>query len=191
MKGAFGLVALLIAVFIMVYLFAMDAEVATQQTKPAIAQAQRFASRDDNGVRVQDSIKLEPVLRGNKAVALRVADIMPGGPMDVYYGLEKDDQIVAVNKMKVRDYDAEIMEAHVFESRMRQYELEVIREGQTIILIGLDKELEQGIVRQPSTTAVPPGPPAITPAPPPTAEKPATSEKEQALKDALESIRRR
>src|SRR5688572_16907573 len=106
MKAAFGLVALLITVFLMIWLFTMYTETVVTKSQPAQQQAQRLASVDEDGVTVAQSIKVEPVERNGKVQYLRVTDLMIGGPMEKYYGLQKDDEILAVGQIDMKDFDA-------------------------------------------------------------------------------------
>ena len=155
MKAAFGLVALMVSVFILIWLFTMNTGAVVQVSQPAQKQAQRLASVDEDGVTVAQSIKVEPVERNGKVIALRVSELMIGGPMEKYYGLMKDDQILAVGQIDMKDFDADMDTALLMEARMRQHPLRIRRNGQIFTLLGADKEAE--LAAQGRPVSPPPG----------------------------------
>src|SRR5258706_1535196 len=99
MRAGVGLVALLIAVFIMIYMFSDF----MQKTKPAMTQAtnqaNQLAGRSSNGVPIgqkgtpvlQDSAFV-PVDPGGKLVAIKVTVMPATNGLAEYFGLVVNDE---------------------------------------------------------------------------------------------------
>jgi len=133
--GAGGLVGLLIVVFIIVYMQAQSAQTVLTAAKPARQEAERLAGQDSSGMKVQDSITLDPVTTGSRTDALVVKTIVPQGPMATYFGLQVGDKIVQVGPQRIRDIsDDELAKDLVFEARARAQQLVVQRNGTEITL---------------------------------------------------------
>ena len=139
MKAGFGLVALLVSIAILIYVWSMyTAEVSTV-SQPAMRQAEQFAGVDDTGMKVKDSIKLDPFIANGRLRYLHVEDIVPQGPMAKYYGLQRDDQILGVLPFEFRnENDAEMAVLQVWESRQRSQTLRVRREGKEFLVKNVD-----------------------------------------------------
>lgn len=128
MRMAFGLVGLLIAVALMLYLFTQNAATVTQQSKPAIDTAQRLTGQDDTGYKAKDSITLDGVYNpSGKFKALTVTQIDPAGPMAKHYALQKDDQITAVATFLFKDSDEEMCKEWVLKAYTMAQPLSVTR----------------------------------------------------------------
>jgi hypothetical protein len=100
MRMAFGLVGLLVTVGVIAWLmYAIEApdiqasHAAQQQAETLVDQ---LNGQDANGVKIEDSYKVFADSRDdNKLQDLQVTQVMPGGPMDVKFGLKPNDVIVA------------------------------------------------------------------------------------------------
>lgn len=133
--GAGGLIGLLIVVFVIMYLQAENAQTVLTAAKPMQQTAQRLAGEDSNGMKVADSITLDPVASGSRTDALLVKAIVPQGPMAMYFGLQAGDQIIEVGPQRVRDIgDDELAKDLVLESRARAWPLVIIRNGTEMTL---------------------------------------------------------
>jgi hypothetical protein len=139
MRMAFGLVSLLITlgviVMILHYAILPYNKVVIQKGQTARQEAEQMAGSMD-GMRTTESIKLEPQSSGDgKPVSLLVTSIVKGGPMEVYFGLQRNDTITEINGLKVKDQnDGELSAAMALEAYQRRQTLTVVRDGQTIVL---------------------------------------------------------
>jgi len=101
MRMAFGLVGLLVTVGVIAWLmYAIEApdiqasHAAQQQAETLVNQ---LNAQDANGVKVEDAYKVFADSRDDgKLQDLQVTQVLPGGPMDVKYGLKPNDVIIAV-----------------------------------------------------------------------------------------------
>lgn len=134
MKGAFGLVALMVTMFIVIYLWSTHTQEVVKVSKPAQQKAQQWSGRDESGMRASDSVKLEPEERGGKLRSFVVTDVIPGGPMDVYYGLKVGDKITHTGGNHVSLFDTDMSRLQVFEGYQRQWEIKVQRDGEELTL---------------------------------------------------------
>jgi type II secretory pathway component PulC len=134
MKGAFGLVSLLVVVGLMFYMFTKNTGTVMDKSKDARKDAAQFAGQDEDGVKARDSITLEAVhTGGGKFHGMSVKTLMPGGPMEKYYGLRVGDEIIQANQLDLKDYE-DMAKALVEESYSRKTPIVVMREGQRVTL---------------------------------------------------------
>src|SRR4051812_40665247 len=105
MKAAFGLVGLLVCCGIVIAVMMAGGHPAdtVNRAKPIREEAERISGVDHDGMRVQDSITLEPNEANGKLNYMLVDKIVPGGPMEKYFGLKQDDAIVAVGPIEAKD----------------------------------------------------------------------------------------
>jgi hypothetical protein len=136
MRAAFGLVALLVGFFILMYVWSKNAEEVTTKGRSAMRDAQQLSGRDEDGVPAKESIKLEPFLNTNGTVkSILVSDVTPGGAMEKFYGLKRGDVIVAAGQMDLRGQDDEMAVALIFqEGYQKKGELRVRRGMQELLL---------------------------------------------------------
>lgn len=134
MKGAFGLVSLLVVVGLMFYMFTKNTGTVVKKSENARRDAAQFAGQDTDGVKAKDSIELDPVhTPGGKFRAMRVKTLMPGGPMAKYYGLRVGDEIVQANQLDLKDYE-DLATPMVLESYSRKTPIIVMRDDQRVTL---------------------------------------------------------
>jgi hypothetical protein len=129
-----GLAALLVAVFITVWLWSAWTSQSVQQAKPALDMANQLAGQDSSGVKAKDSITLQPAESGGRLRALIVTGIVAGGPMETFYGLRADDQIIQAGSFSFRDADAALAQDMVLDAYTKRQPLEVVRNGQRLSL---------------------------------------------------------
>jgi hypothetical protein len=168
MQAGLGLVGLLIGVFILMYIWSQNAAVVTTASKQATADAQQFAGRDEDGVPVKESVKLDPFVRPNgKVSGVMVADVTAGGAMEKYYGLKRGDVIVAAGQMDLRDQDDDMAMALIFqEGYQKKGQLRVKRGLKEIMLPGGEVISDASPQpAQPTTPAVKPATPTEKPTP--------------------------
>jgi hypothetical protein len=139
MRMAFGLASLLVTlgviVLILHYAILPYNKVVIQKGQSARQEAEQMAGSMD-GMRTSESIKLEPQANGDgKPVSLLVTSIVKGGPMESYFGLQRNDTITEINGLKVKDQnDGELSAAMALEAYQRRQTLTVVRDGQTLVL---------------------------------------------------------
>lgn len=134
MRGAFGLVALMITMLIVAYLWSTHTAAVSTASKPARETAQQLSGRDESGMRASDSLKMEAEERNGSARFVTVTEIVTGGPMDVYYGLKVGDKITHTGGLHLSNFDGEMARLQVLEAYQRQQELKVLREGKELTL---------------------------------------------------------
>jgi very-short-patch-repair endonuclease len=130
MRAAFGLVSVLVAIGVVVMImhtYTLPAAKKAVNTKKAVEQ--RFGSNTREGLEeAKASITLDDVLKGNRFDALQVTAVVPGGQMASDFGFMTGDVIVAINGLKLRDLnDADIARDQVFEAKMRDQPITVLR----------------------------------------------------------------
>jgi hypothetical protein len=134
----FGLAGLLITLGVIILIlnyavlpYTKEVSTVNKKVRP---QVEQIAGEKD-GMRTTESIKMEPQTSNGKTNSLLVTSIVVGGPMESYFGLKRNDSIVEVNGMKVRDWnDGEMAVAQALEAYQRKGTLTVVRDGETITL---------------------------------------------------------
>src|SRR5689334_11419401 len=101
MRGAFGLVSLLIGIAIMAYIWSMHTAQVSKSGSEAQKQAQRLSGRGEDGKSALESITTTADNSAGHLKALLVTDIVPGGAMEKVYGLKKGDRILVVGNYPV------------------------------------------------------------------------------------------
>src|SRR5262245_7159934 len=96
MRAGIGLVALLLGVGLMVYLFSIFSIPVARQGKNAQEEARQISGRGEDGRSALESIGLTRQEKNGKLVALQVTRVDPGGPMDLFYGLRAGDVITEI-----------------------------------------------------------------------------------------------
>jgi hypothetical protein len=144
MRAAFGLVAVLVTVFIMVYMFASYTHQTTPAMKAVTAQANQIAGRSSNGVAIgqqgtpvlADS-KFVPIEQNSKLTGLQVTVMPATNGLAEYFGLAVGDVIESIGPFKMGDdtlSDSESARNWVQEGMQRQMTMTVNRGGQVITL---------------------------------------------------------
>ena len=131
MRAVFGIAGLLVSVGVIVLIISMYHPADTVRTgQKAQQQAEQFA-----GVGARESIRLEPRERSGKLYALHVNYLVKDGPMEKHYGLKRDDLIVKIGPMEVKDLDSVKDGADwLVQAYQTNRELTVMREGQELVL---------------------------------------------------------
>ena len=132
MRMMFGLVALLVTlgVIIMVmHTYELPAAQKAIQAKKKV-EAQFESNTAEGLAEAPASIYLDDVEHVGHFYGLGVKSVVPGGPMQVDFGLAPGDTIIAIGGMSVRDNnDPELARAQLFEAKMRRQPLTVERGG--------------------------------------------------------------
>lgn len=138
----------------------------------AMQQAQQLSGHGANGMSHMQSITLAPTFAGggSQLHGLVVATIVPGGPMDSYFGLIPGDEVKEIiNVGRARDFnDAELFEALVMEAYSRSQTLVIERPGIGEIRLPEDRaKLPANYVPPVASTPAPAQPPQPAPQPDP------------------------
>ena len=170
MRAGIGLISLLVGVALMMWLFAESEIPKVKAGKKAQEEAQQISGRGTDSLPAMESFETEAQRAGSR-MTLVVTAVTPGGAMQTYYGLLKDDRITGVNGMHVNDLangDDQLAKALVAEAFGKQQKLAVVRNGQTLTLplppgsppAGTAPAAGDGAVQQPAPTEAPTQPPA-------------------------------
>jgi len=141
MKAGFGLVGLLIAIGVLVWLWSS----VTLPHNKATIDAGRKATEDinqlsgssaDGSMRFDDSLQIDVLRSGGKPASILVLEVKSGGPAEIYYGLKKDDCITELGPLHVRDQISGNDDARDFlmDAYQRKHPLVVIRREQKVTL---------------------------------------------------------
>ena len=146
MRMAFGLVAILVTlmvvIFIMKFMYLPSLQQAATVQKEVRPKVEQISGHDSStGGDARDSIKLDAENGGgSKMKSAAVTQIVPGGAMDKYFGLQKGDSIVEIATQggvmtEVKDMGSP---GEAKDSLLSSYEnsqqIVVIRNGQRVTL---------------------------------------------------------
>lgn len=137
MRAFGGLVALLITVALILYLWTENAKKVTEESKPAIQNVNQLSGhdREGRGIKATDGIKLEGMSQGGKLRSIMVTEITPDNPLATFYGLKLNDCIVQAGSFDFRDEDEKLAIPMIFqEGYQKQLPLIVMRDGERISL---------------------------------------------------------
>lgn len=137
MRMAFGLVSLLVTVGVLIMIFHYIEAPAIQKAGQTKKKVENWAgSNTSQGLAdAKSSIDLEEITSGGKFNGFLVKSITPGGPMATDFGLLAGDQIVGIGGLRMRDdNDSDLSRAQIFEAKIRNQPLNVIRNNQQIEL---------------------------------------------------------
>jgi hypothetical protein len=143
MRAIFGLVGILAVIGVIVWWMsqggAQNLQNVAATKKKATEQASQIAGRDsETREAAYESVELEGVSPGGKLVGILVVKINPGGAYERYFGLKRNDTIVAIeyqgNRQHIRDInDEDMAKTQVFEAYRHK--------GKVIVARGDEKEL--------------------------------------------------
>ncbi len=173
MRGMFGLVALLVGVAVLVYVWTSYNVPVAHEGQKAKAQAEQISGYDPSGDAVKDTIRLTPTTNNGKPSGAIITFIKPGSVMEQHYGLKVNDVIVAVGPLTAAE-DPEMVAA--LEAYQRQQPITILRGGQkyempkdaraaAIAAMGTGAGGTPAAPTTPGAAANPPEAPAASPAP--------------------------
>jgi len=117
--------------------FSKTAIPVAHQGQAAQKEAEQLSGRDTDGTPVAQTFSLEAQSPNGKLKSLLVTSIVPGSPMERWYGLKKDDQITEIGPLTVEGYnDGDTAIAEAQEAYQKKQPLVVIRGGQQLTLAG-------------------------------------------------------
>jgi C-terminal processing protease CtpA/Prc len=128
MKLGFGLLSLLIAVAIVLYLQAQSATQVNKVRKEVTPQVEQMAGQGFASSYAAELVEVNGKVRG-----IKISKLAVDGPMAKYFGgLKVGDEVVEVGPMAVRDTDPDLVMGLLKEAGIRSSTLKVLRNGQTI-----------------------------------------------------------
>ncbi len=137
MRAFGGLLALLITVALILWLWTEHTTVVVEKSKPAMETANQLSGhdREGRGTKASDGIKLEGVSQGGQLRSIKVIDIKADNALATFYGLRLDDCIVQAGSFDFRGEDEKLAIAMTFqEGYQKQLPLIVLRDGEKITL---------------------------------------------------------
>ncbi len=136
MRYAFGLVGLLVTLGVVVML--MNSELSYDKSVIKAGNKARDEAVQMNGVGARESINLELETNANgKNDAILVKGIIPGGPMEQFFGLKVGDKIIEITHngytQKIHEINID-PESEVLTAYQSFGQLTVLREGKQVTL---------------------------------------------------------
>lgn len=167
MRAVFGLVSLLVVITVMVVLFRYLEVPVVETGVKAQDQTRQMSGRGQDGVPAMETFKTEPKMRGSNLEALTVTSVTPGGAM-ADYGLQKGDEILAVDGTKIGDIsvnDPETAKAMVVQRGFEANLPITVRRGNQEINLPDRGNPSNGIPPRRASSPAPAPAPSNTPAP--------------------------
>jgi hypothetical protein len=138
MRGLFGLVSLLVVVAIIVWAMSDYTQVVSSKKASTEEQVSQIAGRDlATGGPASESAKLDLVTNSSgKPDSILITSIVPTGAYAQFYGLKRNDSILQMGELSVRDNVQSVEDATAFlmDAYQRQKPLVVVRDGNKITL---------------------------------------------------------
>lgn len=144
MRGAFGLVGLLVVAGVVVWMMTSSGggkngkgylETVGSAKKQAESEVQAISGRDQQGQPVTASLKLEVVSSGGRSTGIRITSIDPGNPVAKKYGLQTGDVITEFGPLPAADFaDESAASAQLQDAYQRSLPLTILRNGQKMML---------------------------------------------------------
>ena len=139
MRMAFGLIGVLVAVgvivWIMIQITLPHTEAVLSARKKVEPEVQRISGHDENGAKATDSIKLDAESTGGKMTAVLVTSITPGGAMEKHFGLKRNDSIVQIGPLTMNEiHAADEAKDYLLDAYERNREIIVVRDEKRITL---------------------------------------------------------
>lgn len=144
MRGIFGLAGILVVLGVIVWFMGHGGLDHTQQTlktnEKLRDEVNQIAGNDPNtGERASKSAQLDALTNSGKLTGMLVSSIKPGGAYEHFFGLQRNDTIVAVEyqglRNNIRDMTTEEDgRLQVEETFMKQGSVYVLRDGKEIKL---------------------------------------------------------
>lgn len=141
MKAAFGIVALLAAVGVIVWWLGSAGgdhiQAVAEAQKTVKPQVEQLAGRSADGeTTFKDSLAVKAQESGGRTVALRIASVKEAGPAETYFGLKRGDMITQIGELEVKGMAEDEAFEHLQDAYSRKWTLRVKRDDQEIILPG-------------------------------------------------------
>jgi len=141
MRAGFGLVGILITVGVMVWLLSSiilpHDKAVIDAGRHATTQLNQIAGNSSDGsMRFGQSLEFDVTRKNGKINDLIVLSVKPGGPAETFYGLRKNDFIIELGPLSIRDQISSRDEAEDFltDAYQRSQPIVVVRSGQKITL---------------------------------------------------------
>ena len=141
-------------------------------------EARQIAGYDESGIKASDTIKLADETSGGKLTGVLVTGITPGGAMEKFYGLKRNDSIVEISMgggalTPVKEFSSA--------SEAKDALVTAFQNSQPIVIVRDEKRLTLPMAVAKSAPAAPAGAPAA-------AKAPANSGDKDALQRQIDAI---
>ncbi|MGH7180126.1 MAG: hypothetical protein ACREJC_22300 [Tepidisphaeraceae bacterium] len=143
MRAAFGLVGLLICIGVIVWImggrggYLDKAKTDIETGRKVGEEVNQLAgnARDGSGP-AKESATLEPQSSGGKTDSVLVLSVKPGGAYEKFWGLKRNDSIIEIGPLPVKDQITSDADADAFvqEAYQRRQNLTVVRDGAKLTL---------------------------------------------------------
>jgi S1-C subfamily serine protease len=132
MRSIFTLAGLLVVAGIIMWVYSKTEIPTLKQSENATNQAQQLSGHDTDGTPVAQTMTLEAHSTNNQLDGILVKDVVAGGAMQRGYGLQKDDLIVEIGPLAVKDMnnDGDLAVAEAQEAYQKSEQIVVMRAGQ-------------------------------------------------------------
>lgn len=141
MRAGFGLVGILMTIGVIVWLWSSIVlphdKAAIDAGRQATTQLNQIAGNSADGtMRFDQSLDFDLTRKGGRINDLIVLDVKPGGPAETFYGLRKNDFILELGPLAIRDQINSKDEARDFlmDAYQRSQPIVIVRNGQKITL---------------------------------------------------------
>jgi hypothetical protein len=140
MRMAFGLVSILVAVGVIVWIMSTFTLPATQQAiavkKNVTPKVEQMAGQDSAGVRAADTVRLKGVTNSSgRMTGVAVSEITAEGAMERYFGLQKGDTITEIGPLSVKDMDsAAAAKDFLVDAYQKSGTITVLRDNRSVTL---------------------------------------------------------
>jgi hypothetical protein len=136
MRGALGLVSVLVCSVIVAYIWASHTAAVSHSGTKAMDQATQLSGHGADGKSALESIKTTPELDATGHLkSLVVTECTTDGAMDKFYGFKKGDKIVSEGQYDLlNNSDADTASAMLLDTYEKFQSVEVIRDGKQIKL---------------------------------------------------------
>jgi hypothetical protein len=162
MRGLFGLVSLLVAVGLVLWLYAQHNSAVSSRSSNVREQAAEIAGRDLNtGGAVTDSISVQLLTSKGNPDSILVTRIAPGSALAEKFGLQVNDTILQIGPFPIKGFSQISSDSDakdfLLEAYRRQQELVIVRNGQQIKLpqAGATKKQDSADPLQQQIDAIP------------------------------------
>src|SRR4051794_17597416 len=106
MRMAFGLVGILVAIGVVVWIMSVfylpNVQQAVKTQNRIRPQVEQMAGHTSDGEKASDTIKVDAESSAGRMTSLIVTDVKAGGAMQNYFGVQKGDSIIEIGPQPVK-----------------------------------------------------------------------------------------
>jgi hypothetical protein len=139
MRMAFGLVGILVAIGVVVWIMSAfylpSAQQASTVQKNVVPKVEQIAGHTRDGERASDTIKVDAETSGGRMTGLIVTDVKAGGAMQNYFGLQKGDSIIEIGPQSVKGMgSADEAKDFLVDTYQRSGQITIVRDEKRMTL---------------------------------------------------------